>query len=251
MIPTKSSVKHYSSAHDRFLKPAIVNFFEREFCGMFGPVVRENIADALIDLFNSLCPESSRLNPGQIVWNALDKRTRADSKNRRYKPVILSLVTDDEVSMFEKGTSVSVIRKNVMARMIRETYQQEAVLSTRDLSLLLVSSSSYLSQLRIEYEKEHETILPHTGVIHDMGTTLTHKRIIIYKHVVEKKDPSIVARETNHSQLAVDKYLKDFNRVKTLVNDKKDINFIHHTTNIARPVIKQYLQIINNYVKEL
>jgi hypothetical protein len=251
MIPTKSSVKHYSSAHDRFLKPAIVNFFEREFCGMFGPVVRENIADALIDLFNSLCPEPSRLKPGQIVWNALDKRTRADSKNRRYKPVVLSLVTDDEVSMFEKGTSVSITRKIVMARMIKEAYKQGAVLSTRDLSLLLVSSSSYLSQLRIEYETEHKTILPHTGVIHDMGTTLTHKRIIIYKYVVEKKDPSIVARETNHSQPAVDKYLKDFNRVKTLVNDKKDINFIHHTTNIARPVIKQYLQIINNYVKEL
>ena len=250
MIPKPSSVKHYSSAHDRFLKPAIVNFFEREFCGMFGPVVRENIADALIDLFNSLCPESSRLKPGQIVWNALDKRTRADSEKRRYKPVILSLVTDDEVLMFEKGTSVSTTRKNVMARMIREAYQQGAVLSTRDLSLLLVSNAAYLSQLRIQYEKEHKTILPHTGVIHDMGTTLTHKRIIIYKHVVEKKDPSIVARETNHSQPAVDKYLKDFNRVKTLVNDNKDINFIHHTTNIARPVIKQYLQIINNYVKE-
>ena len=217
---------------------------------MFGPVVRENIADALIDLFNSICPESSRLKPGQIVWNALDKRTRADSEKRRYKPVILSLVTDDEVSMFEKGTTISTIRKSVMARMIREAYEQEAVLSTRDLSLLLVSSASYLSHLRIEYEKEYRTVLPHTGVIHDMGTTLTHKNIIIYKHVVEKKDPTIVARETNHSQNAVDKYLKDFNRVKTLVNDNKDINFIHHTTNIARPVIKQYLQIINNYVKE-
>jgi len=250
MIQAASSVKHYSSAHDRFLKPAIVNFFEREFCGMFGPVVRENIADALIDLFNSLCPESSRLKPGQIVWNALDKRTRADSEKRRYKPVILSLVTDDEVSMFEKGSSVSTIRKNVMARMIKEAYQQGAVLSTRDLSLLLIYSASALSHQRIEYEKEHNTVLPHTGVIHDMGTTLTHKRIIIYKHVVEKKDPSIVARETNHSQLAVDKYLKDFNRVKTLVNDNKDINFIHHTTNISRQVIQQYLQIINNYVKE-
>jgi len=217
---------------------------------MFGPVVRENIADALIDLFNSLCPESSRLKPGQIVWNALDKRTRADSEKRRYKPVILSLVTDDEVSMFEKGSSVSTIRKNVMARMIKEAYQQGAVLSTRDLSLLLIFSASALSHQRIEYEKEHNTVLPHTGVIHDMGTTLTHKRIIIYKHVVEKKDPSIVARETNHSQLAVDKYLKDFNRVKTLVNDNKDINFIHHTTNISRQVIQQYLQIINNYVKE-
>lgn len=250
MIPKTSSVKHYSSAHDRFLKPAVVNFFEREFCGMFGPVVRENIADALIDLFNSICPESSRLKPGQIVWNALDKRTRADSEKRRYKPVILSLVTDDEVSMFEKGTTISTIRKSVMARMIREAYAQDAVLSTRDLSLLLVSSASYLSRLRIEYEKEYQTVLPHTGVIHDMGTTLTHKNIIIYKHVVEKKDPTVVARETNHSQNAVDKYLKDFSRVKTLVNDNKDINFIHHTTNIARPVIKQYLQIINNYVKE-
>lgn len=251
MIPQTSSVKHYSSAHDRFIKPAIVNFFEREFCGLFGPVVRENIADALIDLFNSLCPESSRLKPGQILWNALDKRTRADSQNRRYKPVILSLVTDDEVSMFEKGSSVSMIRKNVIVRMIREAYQQGAVLSTRDLSLLLVSCSSYLSQLRIEYEKEHKTILPHTGVIHDMGTTLTHKRIIVYKHVVEKKDPSVVAKETNHSQLAVDKYIKDFYRIKTLVDDKKDVEFIHHTTNISRHVINQYLQIINNYVKEL
>jgi len=250
MIPKSSSEKHYSSAHDRFLKPAIVNFFEREFSGMFGPVVRKNIADALIDLFNSLCPESSRLKPGQVVWNALDKRTRADSEKRRYKPVILSLVTDDEVSMFEKGASVSTTRKNVMARMIREAYQQDAVLSTRDLSLLLVSASPWLSHQRIEYEKEHQTILPHTGVIHDMGSTLTHKRIIIYKHVVEKKDPTIVARETNHSQLAVDKYIKDFNRVKTLVKDNKDIDFIHHTTNIAKPVVKQYIQIINNYVKE-
>jgi hypothetical protein len=250
MIPKASSVKHYSSAHDRFLKPAIVNFFKVQFGNNFGPIVRENIAGALVDLFDSICPESSRLKPGQVVWNALDKQTRGDNENRKYKAVILSLVTDDDVAMFEKGSKVSTIRKKVMARMIKEAYEQGAVLSTRDLSLLLVSCSSYLSHQRIEYEKENQTILPHTGVIHDMGSTLTHKRMIVFKHVVEKKDPAIVARETNHSQGAVDRYLKDYSRVKTLVNDKKDIDFIHQTTNIARQVIKQYLQIINNYVKE-
>jgi hypothetical protein len=250
MIPKASSVKHYSSAHDRFLKPAIVNFFKVQFGNNFGPIVRENIAGALVDLFDSICPESSRLKPGQVVWNALDKQTRGDNENRKYKAVILSLVTDDDVAMFEDNLPISMIRKKVMARMIKEAYEQGAVLSTRDLSLLLVSRSSYLSNQRIEYEKENQTILPHTGVIHDMGSTLTHKRMIVFKHVVEKKDPAIVARETNHSQGAVDRYLKDYNRVKTLVNDKKDIDFIHHTTNIARPVIKQYLQIINNDVKE-
>lgn len=251
MIPKSTYLKKYHAAHDRFLKPAIINFFEREFSGFFGPIVRENIADALLELFDSLCPESARLKPGQLVWNALDKNTRADWSNRRYVPVILSLVTDEDISLFEKGTSVPSIRKNVMARMFREAYKQGAVLSTRDLSLLLVSDGAYLSQLRIEYEKEHQTILPHTGVLHDMGTTITHKRLIVYKHIVEKKDPAVVARETNHSQLAVDKYIKDYHRVKTLVDDKKDVEFIHHTTNISRHVIKQYLQIINKNDKEL
>ena len=251
MIPKSIYLKKYQAAHDRFLKPAIINFFEREFCGFFGPVVRENIADALLDLFESLCPESARLKPGQLVWNALDKNTRADWSNRRYVPVILSLVTDEDISLFEKGTSVPSIRKNVMARMFREAYQQGAVLSTRDLSLLLVLDGGYLSQLRIAYEQENQTVLPHTGVLHDMGTTITHKRLIVYKHIVEKKDPALVAKETNHSQLAVDKYIKDYHRVKTLADDNKDVQFIHHTTNIARHVINQYLQIINKNVKEL
>jgi len=250
MIPKTSSVKHYSSALDRFLKPAIVNFFEREFCGMFGPIVRNNIADALIDLFNSLCPEATRLKPGQLVWNALDVKTRADSPKRRYKPVILSLITEEDVSGFIKNESIIKIRQKAIARLLKEAYKQDAVLSTRDLSLIFVAPSSVLSTQRINYEIEHNTILPHTGNIHDMGTTLTHKQIIIHKHVVERKDPSIVARETKHSQRAVDRYLKDYFRVKTLVRDNKDINFIHHTTNLSKPLIKQYMQIINNYVKE-
>jgi hypothetical protein len=251
MIKTPSSIKKYRSAHDRFLKPAIVNFFEREFCGMFGPVVRNNIADALLELFDSLCPESTRLKPGQLIWNALDRHTRADWPNRRYKPVILTLICDDDISMFEKRKSITEIRQNVMARLINEAYRQGGILSTRDLSLILVIDAPYLSHLRMEYEQKYETILPHTGVIHDMGTTISHKQQIVYKHIVEKKDPSVVALETNHSQLAVDKYLKDFYRIKTLAKDGKDLDFIHHTTDISKQVIKQYLQIINKYVKEL
>lgn len=69
-----------------------------------------------------------------------------------------------------------------------------------------------------------------------MGTTITHKRFIVYKHIIEKKDLVLVAKETNHSQLAVDKHINDYHRVKTLADDNKDVLFIHHTTNIARHV---------------
>lgn len=249
MIEKSSREKHYSSAIDRFLKPAIVNFFEREFSGAFGPVVRENIADALIDLFNSLTPESKRLKPGQLLWNALDIKTRADSPRRKYKPVILSLINEEDIEDYIKNKSINTIRKKVIARLLEEAISQGGVLSTRDLSLMLVSSHSCISKLRIDYENENQTILPHTGNLHDMGTTLTHKNIIIYKHVVQNKDPLTVARETKHSQKAVDRYLKDFYRVKTLVDDNHNVDFIHHTTNLSKRLINEYMKIIDNYAK--
>ncbi len=120
----------------------------------------------------------------------------------------------------------------------------------RDLSLLLSSNACNLSGMRAQWEQEHNTVLPHTGVIHDMGSTITHKVQIVVKHVVEKKAPNIVAKETNHSQSAVDHYLRDYNRVKTLHKDKKDIEYIHLATNLSKNVINQYLKIINQYVKE-
>jgi FixJ family two-component response regulator len=107
-----------------------------------------------------------------------------------------------------------------------------------------------LSKVRAKYEEENQTVLPHTGTIQDMGSTVTHKKQIVYKHVVQGKDPKKVAYETNHSQLGVDRYIKDFYRVKTLVDDGKDIDYIHLATNISKHVIIQYQQILDQYVKE-
>jgi len=180
----------------------------------------------------------------------LDKNTRADSPNRKYVPVILTLVTDQDINLFEKAKPIKDIRKQVIARIIREAYEQDGILSMRDISLILSTSDSLVSTKRIEYEEENKTVLPHTGVIHDMGSTITHKKQIVFKHVVEKKSTNIVARETNHSQKAVDHYIRDYNRVKTLVDDNKDIDFIHIATKIAKPVIIQYQDIINKYVKD-
>lgn len=250
MIKTPDGIRKYRAAHDRFLKPAIVNFFAREFGAYFGPVVRENIAQALIDIFEENAPETTRIKHGQMLWNALDKSTRADWENRKYKPVVLTLVNDADIDLFMKGTSVRQIKKQVIARMMAEAYQQGGLLSTRDVSLIMASDASYLSNLRIEYENENQIILPHTGSLHDMGSTLTHKVQIVRKYVVEKKPSNIVAKETNHSQKAVDHYIRDYNRVKTLY-DGKDTEYIHIATKIAKPVIWQYLDIINNISKNV
>jgi len=248
MISKTSNEKRYRSAHDRFLKPLIVNFLVYEL-RYLGPVTAANVADELIRIFEENVPQKDRLKHGQMLWNALDKNTRGDSKNRKYKSVVLSVVTDDEVALFEKGKSIKEIRKQIIARIMKEAYQQGGILSTRDAGLILAQYASGISRARIEYETEHQTVLPHPGVLHDMGPTVTHKRMIIHKYVIEKKATNIIALETNHSQRAVDHYIRDYNRVKTLLDENKDLMFIHLATNIAKPVIEQYQAIYNQYVK--
>jgi hypothetical protein len=251
MLPISSASKHYSSAHKRFLKPAIENFFKTEFTKSFGPNVRSFIADELIKIFQENNRDIKSIKPGQVLWNAVHKDTRADWDNMKLVPVILTLVNNDDISKLENGLKIPEHRQNVVARILEEAYSQNALLSMRDVSLLLSINDSSATINRKKYEEKHNVHLPHPGNLQDMGSCITHKYQIVYKCVVEKKDPVIAAKETNHTVMAVDHYLKDFNRVKTLYLDDKDENYIHLVTKLSLNLIAQYVRIINQYVKEL
>ena len=249
MIRPSYNRKHYSSARDRFFRPALINFFEREFPSLFGPVMREKLADELIGLFEDLNPQTQRLKPGQVLWNALDKHTRGDSDNRRYVPVVLSLVTEEDVQHLVNNLPRTLVTQNAIGRIVREAYEQGGILSMRDVGLLLLRLPSEASHLRIVFEKQNDCLLPHTGRLHDMGTCISHKDTIIHKVIIEKKDPADVARECNHTQGAVDRYLRDYHRVKTLYQEGKDIDYIHLVTGLGRHLIRQYVDIIEKDTK--
>lgn len=236
----------YSSAHQRFLKSVIENFFAREFPRFFGPVMREKLAEQLLGIFENLYPQQSRLKPGQMLWNALHKDTRAVSEKRSYVPVILSLITPQDIDQLTQGTAMSEITRSAIARIIKEAYAQGGILSSRDIGLLTLRDPSSVSSLRIRYEKEHSCQLPHTGLLHDMGSGVSHKALILRKVIIEKKDPAVVARETNHSQKAVDRYLNDYHRVKTVYEQNSEIDYIHRVTALSKHLIKQYVEIIRH-----
>jgi len=249
MLTTPYPVKKYKSAQQRFFKPMLMKFFSQEFPNYFGPKIVENIADEIIKIFQQYHPPKQHLMPGQIFWNALHKNTRADSKNVKFVPVVLTLVNQDDIQRYVAGQKVSLIARDAMARMITEAFHQGGILSSRDLALLTLRNDSWASAMRIQYEKEHNVVLPHTGALHDMGSCLTHKEQIIYKIIVQKKDPTLVAKETNHSQKAVDHYVQNYYRVITVFKQNPDINYIHFVTKISKHVCKEYIKIYELYQK--
>lgn len=247
----KSDAHHkFHSAHTRFCKPAIESFFDRELPQTFGPNLRSKIADELILIFEKNNRDTQTIKSGQILWNAVHKNTRADSKNMKLVPVVLTIVAPDDINYLENNGMKRKHRQKVIARIMQEAYQQDALLSSRDIGLLLATHPAYISAERINYEKEENITLPHTGNLQDMGTCITHKYQIVYKYVVEKKDPILISRETNHTLKAVDSYLKDYNRVKLIHFDGKNPEFIKMATGLPLHVIRQYLEIINQYVEK-
>jgi hypothetical protein len=234
MIKPPLSHGRYNSARQRFLQSVIEQFFAREFPRFFGPVMRQKLSEQLLAIFDNLCPEKNRLNPGQVLWNALNKNTRATSEKRSYVPVVLSLITQQDIEQLAQGTTMSNITRSAIARIIKEAYAQGGILSSRDIGLLTLRDPSTASSLRIAYEKEH------------IGTGVSHKAIILRKVIIEKKDPADVARATNHSQKAVDRYLNDYHRVKTVYAHSPDIDYIHRVTALSKYLVKQYVDIIHH-----
>ena len=141
------------------------------------------------------------------------------------------------------------IAQKAIARITREAFQQGALLSMRDIGLLVWRKNDGISYLRRAWETRQQTTLPHTGSLQDFGTCISHKTTIIRKVDYEGKDPRRVSDETKHTQQAVDRYLKDFYRVQTCYQYNPDINFITRTTGLSKYLVNQYVDIMQKNEK--
>ena len=246
MIKAPDCIKRFHSAKARFLEGALNNFFKREFPKLLGPILRRKLVEELIKLLQDLLPLKEHVKPGQIVWNAVCAKTRADSPNVRFVPVTLTMIDEQDIQHLADGVPMPVIMKQGIARITKEACSQGALLSMRDIGLLSWRQGTSISAYRKSYEKEQNVSLPHTGSVQDMGSCVSHKSIIVKKITIDKKDPLVVARETNHSIGAVDRYMKDFNRVRVCYQDGKDEQFISLATGLNKFVVNEYVKLIEN-----
>lgn len=99
-----------------------------------------------------------------------------------------------------------------------------------------------------DYVNEFQTttgrILPTRGNIHDLSGAITHKREIIALYLQGYLTPTI-ASKTNHSKEAVDRYIRDFEAVRTVYQHGiTELDQIVHITKLSKRVTQQYLDLI-------
>ena len=105
-------------------------------------------------------------------------------------------------------------------------------------------SPATISRYVREWEKENQTLVPRRGTIHDMGRSVTHKRQICYKMIVEGKSVAETARETNHSPEAITRYVKDYKRILACLHKgltPKETSFV---VKVSEKLVFEYVNLI-------
>lgn len=218
-----------------------------------GEITAKAIIDDILDLVDKYFLVSSvdddlhHINYGQLVWMAVPvdeypQRGKSIAATR-LKPVVLSFVTDEDISHIAHGFDSKSLRKRRLARWVDEAYDQGALLTQLDLAMLLGVCDAVVSQYVNEIQNEGK-LLPTRGNIHDMSGAITHKREIITLYLEGNLTPEIAVK-THHSKEAVDRYIKDYHSVEILwKHDIKDLDKISQLTRLSKRVARQYIDLL-------
>lgn len=230
---------------------ALGAFIAQECPQLGGLLTRKALVQAIAGLVSAHYP--THMAQGQVRWTAVHKDEKSSYgktiAQSQLTPVVLDLIPTSEIAARAEGTKLREVKKQAVARLFRQAYEQSGVMTNAEVSLLLKLSPSTVGTYRREWEKDHQRMLPTRGSIHDMGPTLTHKKIILQKLIFEGKTVQTVCRETDHSPEAVLRYTTNFKQVLMCQSKGFDVAQTSFATKLSVRLIEEHLALIEEYRK--
>jgi Protein of unknown function (DUF1670) len=241
----------YAANERKTFHSALCRLLHTEFPGVFGPTITRLFADRIDELYDRFHPERSRLKLGQVLWTAVAVDDPPAQHKRiedsRLLPVVLDLVTAQDISDAGARKGSPLRRRDTIVRLCRQAYAQHAVLSLADIALLLHVELTTVSKLIRQHERQTGESVPRRGTVHDLGRSVTHKAIICYKRLVEKKPTSQVAAETYHSEHEVEYYVQSFRRIQLCHDSGMSPEDTARATGHTVALVQEYLELLKQF----
>jgi hypothetical protein len=239
--------KKFKPLLDRGLRQALAQRLGKEFPRLGGPRILDLCAQMVLEVVEEQIRPRESLRHGQALWLAVDKddppARHKTMRRTRLKPVVLDLSTPEDVEAIVARESADQRYLRKCERLSQQAYQQGGLLGNCDLAELLNLADCRIAALLSAHEQKTGKIIPRRATLHDVGSGLTHKRIICWKRYAEGKPTPDIARETYHSQQAVDRYLGQFDRVRHCRKQGLTENETAFTLNCSLGLVRQYLAI--------
>jgi hypothetical protein len=210
--------KKYGPLLAKTLETALAHCIATEFPRLGGPRIQQLCAKMILEVVGQHLQPREHIHHGQVLWLGISR----DDPPRRHQriidcqlvPVVLDLSLAEDLHARLDRTPARQWLTVRAVRLCQQAFEQGALLSNCDLAELLSTQDCKIAQLLTAHERETGQLVPRRATLHDVGTGLTHKRIICWKRYAEGKEPDQIARETYHSLDAVDRYLGQYDRVR-------------------------------------
>ncbi len=258
-----SRVNPYSSIEKRSFESALMHLLRTEYGFLGGQRVLQLLVDDVVALIEEFYPPTEQLSSGTVVWSCTadeGQKGVPGKATEEYKTITvrLPLVTAEDLQSRTEGQTPLGKRSEVarerdkqrLARLVEAAYEQGGLLTIAELSVLLNKSYEVTRQYVQAWEQETGQLLPLKGYQMDQGCRPTHKSEIV-RCYEQKMEPPDIARATNHNLKSVERYLKDYERVKLLLKRGMSAEEISNTIGRGLRVVLEYVELAREHHPEL
>ena len=229
------------------LKNALAHVIGRDFPRIGGERIRMLCAEMILEVVAVHLQPRDHLRHGQALWLGVDiddPPTRAKRiADTNLIPVILDISADEDIQARIDRTPAQERLRIRAARLCEQAYRQGALLSSVDLAELMAGNASCIASALTAYERKTGKIVPRRATVHDVGSGVTHKRIICWKRYADGKSSDKIAHETYHTVEAVDRYIGQFDRVRHCRKEGMTPSETAYTLNCSLNLVNEYLKI--------
>lgn len=185
------------------------------------PKVARLLVDEIEAVVESTLVTADHLQPGEVVLLAPEVgqgpswRLRK-LEEKKLRTIRLTLIAAEDIDRLVAGERLHEVRRQRLARLVRQAYEQGTTLSSSQLAMMTGISASRVSSQLAEYMSETGETLPTRGIIEDCSPAISHKAEIVARHL-KGECTSEIARATDHTPRSVERYVQRFEQVRELV----------------------------------
>jgi hypothetical protein len=255
----------YAGTRHRCFQQAARHLLETEYGFINSRRVIDMLTVDMEALAHKFRPDATSVAPGWLVFTgtkACGGKAHPGKSAGDYPLVTLSwpVVLPEDVAALDQmplGNAGCQQRLAMLMtrlqRIVEHGLQHEdgpVLLTCADLGLMLGHTNGRMSHLLIELRQETGQPLPTKGYYFDQGIRPTHKAEIVtlYEQGMDEAD---IARQSNHAQSSVGRYLRDYERVKLLLRHAIPVAQISPMSGLQPTVVQAYVKLIRQYHPKL
>jgi hypothetical protein len=248
--------KNYRPLQDKHLANVLYHQLVTEFGYSDKKAFARVLVAQILKTLTAYTSNTGLLQAGQLVWLAV----AVDGHKHAFKPmaetplvpVVLDLVTDEDLQHLADGSAYEEVRRQRHARLLRQAHAQGGALSHTDLVALTGASESDVARDIAAVEEETESLLPYRGTVHDIGPTLSHKTQVARLLEEGYLEPTIAQMLSPvHTLRAVERYAQTYKNVRKLLAKHLSPAEISAILQLSPKLMEEYLNLVKEHHPEI